>query len=496
MATQKHSAPTLPWLIGRTRKLRNHLERLLNRFPETDIDLGKQIWIRLFDSVWRYEADMCGPYPEKQTEAIKWLKSYEDYKSDLKYYFLDVVRDPSAFANLPVIREVYIRSATEALTVLKHQETHLRGILPLASGEPEPASVANGDRTGGPLFFQETAKGSMDRPSQADPIWTITSTQKGPIPVTRLTGEIVWIDASAPDEPDDVVFTPEDELRIAEVTLSGRSELRNEIETAFGGPAWPPVGAVVEPFRRYATRVFDVNAAAYCKVASTPGSDSHEVLSGMVRALLSDVFGSEWESSPREKVTRTDWQLGIEGWKGTEVVVIAGNDPDKNCLYHELISDAIKYRYRFHAVLPAPIPGEPPGINLSNLEWWRYIGLNERHNLAMVIKPYLEDRVVHWQFVYTSSAPTDPNTGEVSRLPILAGPLENPLEGSVSSPPQRKRGRPTEIPDDCKRRALAARGGKARAQILYGTKYPTAQQVKNVSSILKHYSGKCTPNKD
>src|SRR5262249_5853415 len=56
-------------------------------------------------------------------------------------------------------------------------------------------------------------------------------------------------------------------------------------------------------------------------------------------------------------------------------------------------------------------------------------------------------------------------------LPIPASPLENALEGSVASRPQRKRGRPTEIPDECKRRALAARGGKARAQILYGTKY-------------------------
>jgi hypothetical protein len=246
----------------------------------------------------------------------------------------------------------------------------------------------------------------MDRPSQTDPIWTITSTQKGPIPVTRLTGEVVWINASGPDELDDAVYAPEDELRVAEVTLNGRSELRREIETVFAGPAWPQAGAIVEPFRRYAIRIFDVNAAACRTVASMQGRDSHEVLTAMVRALLSDVFGSEWESSPGEKVTRTDWQLGTEGWKGREVIVIAGNDADKNCRYHQLIGDAIKYRYRFHAVLPAPIPGEPPGINLSNLEWWQYIGLNERHNLAMAIKPYLEDRVAHWRLVYVASSPT------------------------------------------------------------------------------------------
>jgi len=102
----------------------------------------------------------------------------------------------------------------------------------------------------------------------------------------------------------------------------------------------------------------------------------------MVRNLLSEVFGREWESSPGERVTRTDWQQGTDGWKGKEFVALAGNDPDPTCEYHQLISDAIKYRYRFHAVLPAPIPGEPPGINLSNVEWWQYIGLNERHNLV------------------------------------------------------------------------------------------------------------------
>jgi hypothetical protein len=70
---------------------------------------------------------------------------------------------------------------------------------------------------------------------------------------------------------------------------------------------------------------------------------------------------------------------------------------------------------------------------------------------------------------------------------------ENRTEVHVEPTPRKKRGRPTEIPDDLKRRALTARGGKARAQILYRTKYPTAQQVKNVWSILRHYRGKCTP---
>jgi hypothetical protein len=246
------------------------------------------------------------------------------------------------------------------------------------------------------------SKGSMDRFSQADPIWRITATQKGPIPITRLNGEVVWFDDSATREPDDAVLTPEDEQRIAEVTLSGRSELRSEIEKLFSGPDWPLASVIVEPLRRYAIKVFDVNAAAYRNVASTQAKAPHDVLNAMLRNLFSGLLGREWENSPGETVTRTDWQHGVEGWKGREFVMVAGNAPDPTCEYHQLISDAIKYRYRFHAPLPAPIPGEPPGINLSNVEWWKYIGLNERHNLAMAIRPYLEDRRAHWQSICAS----------------------------------------------------------------------------------------------
>ena len=249
----------------------------------------------------------------------------------------------------------------------------------------------------------------MDRPSQTDPIWRIKIDQKGPLPVTRLSGKVDWINASPTSEPDGSGLAPEDERRIAEVTLGGRSELRGELETAFGGPAWPQAGAVVEPFRRYAITVFDVNAAAYRNSASAQGGESNEVLRAMASNLLVEVFGREWEHSPGEEVIRTDWQHGTEGWKGKEIVVIAGNDPDPTCLYHELIGDAIKYRYRFHAILPDPVPGDPPGLNLSNAEWWQYVGLKERHNLAMAIKPYLDDRVEYWlqQFTHEQSVPAE-----------------------------------------------------------------------------------------
>src|SRR5260370_5722209 len=57
---------------------------------------------------------------------------------------------------------------------------------------------------------------------------------------------------------------------------------------------------------------------------------------------------------------------------------------------------------------------------------------------------------------------------------------------NLESKPFKKRGRPTKISNELKQEALGVRGGRARAQILYGTNYPQPQQVKNVSAILRH----------
>jgi hypothetical protein len=64
----------------------------------------------------------------------------------------------------------------------------------------------------------------------------------------------------------------------------------------------------------------------------------------------------------------------------------------------------------------------------------------------------------------------------------------------VDATPRKKRGRPSKISDELKLRALAAHGAKTRAQILYGCQYPTNQQKKNVSAILKHFLSKSTPD--
>jgi hypothetical protein len=79
---------------------------------------------------------------------------------------------------------------------------------------------------------------------------------------------------------------------------------------------------------------------------------------------------------------------------------------------------------------------------------------------------------------------SSPDTSK-SNPSMTSGPPPEPPRA-----PRKKRGRPVEISDDLKRRALLAKGGRERAKILYQTPYPTVQQVKNVPTILKHFNRK------
>ena len=73
-------------------------------------------------------------------------------------------------------------------------------------------------------------------------------------------------------------------------------------------------------------------------------------------------------------------------------------------------------------------------------------------------------------------------------------------EGLIT-PPSKKRGRPLEIDVRRKEAALAARARgeswKEAAKLLYGTSYPSTQQVKNAPNVLNYYkrSVALLPNK-
>ena len=243
---------------------------------------------------------------------------------------------------------------------------------------------------------------------------------QGAMRVTSIDGSVRWINPEGVD-PEKSIWTTEDEKRIAACVFDGRAAVRSELERIFSGKGWPAVSDLIQPFRRYAVTVFDVYASAYQQVARTSVAYQEALDELLLPMVLRDLLGREWDRAPGEKVIRTLWQDGPDGKpEGKEVEVVAGNDPDPTCLFYAILSNAIEHRHRFFEPLPAPAPGEPPGINLTNLEWWQYIGLNERHSLAMAIKPYLEDRVAHWRFIYVpmaddSDSTRDPSKNDASR---------------------------------------------------------------------------------
>jgi len=83
----------------------------------------------------------------------------------------------------------------------------------------------------------------------------------------------------------------------------------------------------------------------------------------------------------------------------------------------------------------------------------------------------------------------DENDGLDRAEPARAEALEKKLDAGDGT--RKRRGRPTEIPFAAKEAALAIKeaGGtnRAVASKLYNTPYPSVQQVKNVSAILRNY---------
>jgi hypothetical protein len=115
--------------------------------------------------------------------------------------------------------------------------------------------------------------------------------------------------------------------------------------------------------------------------------------------------------------------------------------------------------------------------------------------LDWIFLSYLRPEIEIWRLKLEDQSALSARI-ESTPQPRPADALGNAPNANIALSSRKKRGRPTEIPDERKQRALETHGGRARAQILYDTKYPTPQQVKNVSAIMKHYSAKRKPNQD
>jgi len=256
---------------------------------------------------------------------------------------------------------------------------------------------------------------------------------QGAMRVTSIDGSVRWINPEGVDA-EKSIWTPEDEKRISACVFDGRAAVRSELEKIFSGKEWPPLTDLIEPFRRYAITVFDVYASAYQQVARTSAAYQEALDELLLPMVLRDLFGREWDRAPGDSVVRTLWQNGPDGkTEGREVETVAGNDPDPTCVFYELLSHAIEHRHRFFDPLPAREPGELPGIGLTNLGLWQYIGLKERHNIAMAIKPYVVDRVAHWRFIYVPTPADSDSTGGPTKNEAIRQPA--PEENTVTAQP-------------------------------------------------------------
>jgi hypothetical protein len=152
----------------------------------------------------------------------------------------------------------------------------------------------------------------------------------------------------------------------------------------------------------------------------------------------------------------TPHECNSEGiWGATE-----GDDQDRVA-----VPRAVQVLYAFHGY------------------WERYAPNHVRFELRMpaaseLVRQVLSQDLLRESIFWVGRLPASPPMASDS-------PGQSP---DSEHPPKKKRGRPTKIADKLKIEALQATGNKLRAQILYQTKYPTQQQVRNVPSILRHFT--------
>jgi len=134
-----------------------------------------------------------------------------------------------------------------------------------------------------------------------------------------------------------------------------------------------------------------------------------------------------------------------------------------------------------HAELRATVAAHRLLFDAIVLEYSSIVG--ERHG-------YGEPPYVLEFLAVRASLPCQDTNRAVHELILARATLGIEPIRPIAAPKRTKRGRPA-LPEHLKRQALekkSARGTNSEcAKILYQTSRPTAQQVKNVTGILKHY---------
>jgi hypothetical protein len=170
------------------------------------------------------------------------------------------------------------------------------------------------------------------------------------------------------------------------------------------------------------------------------------------------------------------------GFQAAQSVGLAGRD---GVLFRDLCKSE-KWRALDDRLLRPPASGD----------------CRERENAAAALPGTLENGTFHRNASEQPrmAADTTRSVSEPNREPAQRSSPDNSVQAtavlerpSLQLAPRKARGRPVKIPDELKERALGVKGGKERAKILYQTRYPTVQQVKNVPTILRHFNRKRQP---
>jgi integrase-like protein len=87
-------APTLSELIRTTARLHRDLTNLMKRHPEDHLDLGDRIFVRLLNPMWRNPfGQEYTPDQRKQSDAVEWIKRYQNYIQELEGLLCAVLGD-------------------------------------------------------------------------------------------------------------------------------------------------------------------------------------------------------------------------------------------------------------------------------------------------------------------------------------------------------------------------------------------------------------------
>jgi len=135
---------TLHGLLRETSRLQRKLQRLVDTYPEENLEPDEKILNRILTNDWRHaHGGVHGPHERRYWEAVAWVNRFDAYASALHDHCLYDLEDKNRLTALPLVRRLRIPAA-ECIHLLKIQERMIAGW----SDKAERARPTRSDRKG------------------------------------------------------------------------------------------------------------------------------------------------------------------------------------------------------------------------------------------------------------------------------------------------------------------------------------------------------------